>query len=107
MPVPNAQIRRHLHPGARRHHRLVECSNAAAITVTVPSVAAITFPIGARIEIAQIGAGQITVAGSGVILRLPAGKTAKTRSQYAIIGWMSAARRRSCPLLALNRVIPL
>jgi hypothetical protein len=28
---------------------------------------------------------QITVSGAGVTLRLPAGKTAKTRLQYAII----------------------
>ena len=43
------------------------------------------FPGGARIEIAQAGAGQITVAGAGVTLRLPAGKQAKTRLQYSTI----------------------
>ena len=67
------------------NHRLVECANAAAITVTVPTNAAVALPVGARIELAQTGAGQITVAGSGVTLRLPAGKTAKTRLQYSII----------------------
>jgi hypothetical protein len=46
------------------NHRLVECANTAAITVTVPTNAAVAFPIGARIEIAQTGAGQITVSGS-------------------------------------------
>ena len=63
----------------------VECANAAAITVTVPTNAAVAFPLGARIEIAQTGAGQITVSGAGVTLRLPAGKTAKTRLQYSVI----------------------
>ena len=43
------------------------------------------FPVGARIEIAQAGAGQITVGGAGVTLRLPAGKQAKTRLQYSVI----------------------
>ena len=53
--------------------------------MTVPNDAAVAFPVGARIEIAQTGAGQITVSGSGVTLRLPAGKMAKTRLQYSII----------------------
>ena len=44
------------------NHRVVECANAAAITVTVPTEAAVVFPLGARIEIAQTGAGQITVS---------------------------------------------
>jgi hypothetical protein len=61
--VPNAQIGATYTLALTDNHRLVECSNAAAITVTVPSAAAITFPIGAPIEIAQTGAGQITVAG--------------------------------------------
>ena len=53
--------------------------------MTVPTDAAVAFPLGARIEIAQTGAGQITVSGAGVTLRLPAGKTAKTRLQYSVI----------------------
>jgi len=67
------------------NHRLVECANAAAITVTVPPDAAVAFPLGACIEIVQAGAGQITVSGAGVTLRLPSGKQAKTRLQYSII----------------------
>ena len=67
------------------NNRLVEIANAAAITVTVPTDAAVAFPLGSRIEIAQTGAGQITVSGAGVTLRLPAGKTAKTRLQYSVI----------------------
>lgn len=51
----------------------------------MPNDAAVAFPFGARIEIVQTGAGQITVSGAGVTLRLPAGKTAKTRLQYSII----------------------
>ena len=67
------------------NHRLVECANAAAITVTTPTNASVAFPLGSRIEIAQTGAGQITVSGAGITLRLPAGKAAKTRLQYSII----------------------
>ena len=50
----------------------------------MPTEAAVAFPLGARIEIAQTGAGQITVSG-GFTFRLPSGKTAKTRLQYSII----------------------
>jgi hypothetical protein len=44
--------------------KLVTLSNASAITLTVSSAAA--FPVGAIIDLAQIGAGKVTVAGSGV-----------------------------------------
>lgn len=67
------------------NHRLVECANAGAITVTVPNDSVVAFPPGARIEIVQTGAGQITVSGAGVMLRLPAGKQAKTRLQYSVL----------------------
>lgn len=67
------------------NNRLLDHANASAITVTVPANAAGAFPLGSPIEIAQTGAGQITVSGAGVTLRLPAGKTAKTRLQYSII----------------------
>ena len=50
----------------------------------MPTNAAVAFPLGARIEIAQTGAGQITISG-GFTFRLPSGKTAKTRLQYSII----------------------
>ena len=64
---------------------MIEIGNASAITLTVPTNAVVAFPLGARIDIAQTGAGQITVFGAGVTLRLPAGKAAKTRLQYSII----------------------
>ena len=47
-------------------YKLVTCSNAAAITVTVPPS---LFAIGDTINIQQIGAGQVTfAAGSGVTI---------------------------------------
>ena len=47
-------------------YKLVTCSNAAAITVTVPPS---LFAIGDTINVQQIGAGQVTfVAGSGVTI---------------------------------------
>ena len=84
-PAPTVQTGTTYTLALADNHRLVECANASAITVTVPTNAAVAFPLGARIEIAQTGAGQITVSGAGVTLRLPAGKQAKTRLQYSVI----------------------
>lgn len=39
---------------------------ATAIALTVPTNAVAAFPVGSRIDIVQVGAGKITVAGAGV-----------------------------------------
>jgi hypothetical protein len=47
--------------------KLVTCSNASAVTVTVPPNSSVAFPTGTQITIAGIGVGIVTVAqGSGV-----------------------------------------
>jgi hypothetical protein len=64
--------------------KMVDQSNAAAITTTIPLNSSVAFPIGTVINIFQAGAGQITVVGAGgVTLRAPGG--AKTRVQYSVI----------------------
>jgi len=61
--------------------RLVTLSNAAAITLTVPTNASVAFATGAVINIQQIGAGQVTVAGAaGVTVT---GTGTKLRTQYS------------------------
>jgi len=63
--------------------KAVECTNASAITVTVPQNSSVAFPIGTIIEIDQMGAGQVTIAaGTGTTLR-SAGSLLKTRAQYS------------------------
>ncbi len=60
---------------------LVTLTNAAAITLTVPQDSAATIPIGAYVDIAQSGAGQVTVAaGAGATLK-KSGLTFKLRAQ--------------------------
>lgn len=44
---------------------LVTLTNAGAITLTVPTNASVAFPVGTRVLLAQLGAGQVTVAGGG------------------------------------------
>jgi hypothetical protein len=63
--------------------KLVTLSNASAITFTIPTNASVAFGIGTQINIMQLGAGQVTVAGAGVTLR-SAGSKLKTSAQYAV-----------------------
>ena len=61
--------------------KLVSCTNAAAITLTVP---ANTFSAGDKVNVAQRGAGAITaVGGSGMTLNPPPGLSLVTEGQYA------------------------
>lgn len=59
--------------------KAVEVTNAAAIVVTVPTNATVAFPIGTVIEIAQLGAGQITITPASGVTIQSAGSLTKTR----------------------------
>lgn len=62
--------------------KLVTLSNASAITLTLPQDSDVAVPVGARIDLAQIGAGQVTVAaGSGATVNATPGL--KFRAQYS------------------------
>lgn len=64
------------------HTKLVTLSNASAITLTVPPNSSVAFAVGSVIDLAQIGAGQVTVAqGSGVTINSTPGL--KLRAQYS------------------------
>jgi hypothetical protein len=61
--------------------KLVTLSNASAITLTVPLNSSVAFATGAVVNIQQIGAGQVTVAGAaGVTVT---GTGTKLRTQYS------------------------
>ena len=66
--------------------KLVTQTNASAITTTIPPNASVAYPVGAQINVAQLGAGQVTFAqGSGVTI-VSTGATAsapKLRAQYS------------------------
>ncbi|SDH79477.1 hypothetical protein SAMN05421742_11320 [Roseospirillum parvum] len=44
--------------------RLIRCTNAETITVTVPAQSSVAWPAGAVVHIEQGGAGTVTVAGA-------------------------------------------
>lgn len=65
--------------------RAVEVTSASATTVTIPPNSSVAFPVGTIIEIAQLGAGQVTIAaGSGVAMH-SAGTLVHTRVQYSSV----------------------
>lgn len=62
---------------------IVSTNNASPNTVTVPTNATAAFPVGAQIDLLQLGVGQTSVApAAGVTIRSDAGKL-KLSNQYA------------------------
>lgn len=70
--------------------KMVICSNANAITVTVPSDSTADLPIGFICHVHQGGAGQVTLSpDTGVTLDYAT--SLKTRTQYAALSVMKTA----------------
>jgi C4-dicarboxylate-specific signal transduction histidine kinase len=64
--------------------KLITCSNASGIALTIPPNSSVAYGIGTQINIAQLGAGTVTItAGAGVTLN-SAGAKLKTDAQYAV-----------------------
>ncbi|QNJ58361.1 minor tail protein [Gordonia phage YorkOnyx] len=60
--------------------KAIEVTSASAVAVTVPPDSSVAFPVGTIIELAQTGAGQLSVAaGSGVTLRTAASLAARVQ----------------------------
>lgn len=63
--------------------KLVTFNNGAAVTATVPPNASVAFPVNTQIDLAALGAGQVTVAaGSGVTIRSEGGRL-RLAKQYS------------------------
>lgn len=63
--------------------KAVEITSASATNVTIPNNSSVAYPIGTVIEVAQLGAGAVTlVAASGVTLQAANGLL-RTRVQYS------------------------
>ena len=64
--------------------KLITCSNASAIALTIPPNSSVAYGVGTQINIAQLGAGQVTItAGAGVTLN-SSGTKLKLKDQYAV-----------------------
>ena len=68
--------------------KIVELNVASANTLTVPPAGTVAYPVGAMIEVCQIGAGQTTLTpGAGVTIRSASGLKLRTQ-------WSSATLRK-------------
>ena len=68
------------------NNTLVTASNASAQTYTIPPNSSVAYPIGAQLNIIQIGAGQVSFAqGSGVTIASTGGTSSapKLRAQFS------------------------
>jgi hypothetical protein len=64
-------------------NKVVGIDSASAVNLTIPSNAAVPFPIGTYIGIRQAGAGQITVVAGGGVTLNSRGAVFKMAGQYA------------------------
>lgn len=63
--------------------KLVTINNAAAKTLTIPANATVAFQVGTIIFVAQLGAGQVDVAGAGGVTVNPQpGSNQNIKGQY-------------------------
>jgi hypothetical protein len=80
--IVNPDIGTAFTPGVAHENMMISLSNAAAITVTLPSNATAAFPVGAEVDFLWLGTGQPTfVAGSGATVNGTPGL--KMRAQYS------------------------
>lgn len=70
--------------------KVVSLTNAASITLTIPTNATVAFPTGTQILLYQGGAGQVTVGGAGVTIRSQ-GTKLKISGQYGVAGLLKIA----------------
>jgi hypothetical protein len=88
----NAQTGTTFTPGLTDAGKLVTASNAAAISITIPTDASVNFPVGTQLLLMQLGAGQVTVSavtpGTTTIISRSGTKTA---GQYALISLIKVA----------------
>jgi len=69
--------------------KLITLTNAAAITLTVPTNASVAFPVGTQILLYQGGAGQVTISSSATLRSQ--GSKLKITGQYGLAGLVKVA----------------
>lgn len=62
--------------------KIITLANGSAVTLTIPLNSSVAFPVGTRIDLAQTGAGQVTVAPTGGVT-LNGTPGLKFRAQYS------------------------
>lgn len=66
--------------------KLVTLTNGSSIALTIPLNSSVAYPVGAQLNLARLGAGAVTIAGSVGVTIVSTGATAATpglRAQYS------------------------
>jgi hypothetical protein len=71
--------------------KYVTLSNAAGITLTIPTNATVAFDVGTVVNVVQLGAGQVTIAGAGGVTVNSEGSKLKLKGQYAVASLLKTA----------------
>lgn len=72
--------------------KVVTCTNASAVAVTIPTNASVAFPVGARLDVLMGGAGAVTLTGdSGVVVNGVSAGGAAISAQYSGISLLKTA----------------
>ena len=66
-------------------HKLVTLSNASPISLTVPLNSTASFDTGDQVNLLQLGAGQVTIAGAGGVTIRSEGSKLKIKGQYGLV----------------------
>ena len=88
----NAQTGTSYTPGLADAGKLITASNAAAISLTIPTDATTDFPVGTQLIVMQLAAGQVTVsAATPGTTAVNSKNGTKTSGQYAVISLIKVA----------------
>jgi hypothetical protein len=82
----NAQSGTTYTPVLADNGKLVTLSNGSSIALTIPLNSSVAYPIGAQLNLAQLGSGQVTIAGDSGVTVVSTGATPATpqlRAQYS------------------------
>ena len=71
--------------------KYVTLSNAASITLTIPANATVAFDVGTVVNVVQLGAGQVTIAGAVGVTVNSEGSKLKLKGQYAVASLLKTA----------------
>ena len=71
--------------------KYVTLNNASAVTLTVPTNATVAFDVGTVVNVVQLGAGQVTIAGAGGVTVNSEGAKLKLKGQYAVASLLKTA----------------
>jgi hypothetical protein len=64
---------------------VLNCTNAAAITITIPTNATVAFPVGTEIAVIRQGAGTIAIAPAGGVTLSSDGGKRSIKNQYTSV----------------------